>query len=232
MFFHRDIAPSHGKVTAWCTGRRFPSPEHGRLHHEVSWPQATCDVARVSDGDCSEFALWFLPICFGRCRLLAACERALGSPKEKGTSQVDPAFHMQFSPDAEQLQGGKVGFRPRPVLSLSPSIRWALKRQTQSRTIRRPIPTTRAASARLLPSETSKTALALRTRPEGMVGERIQRLSSLRSSSARATTLGDFRPRMSASSRQLVPAWSTTNACKCPLNPATSIRTPYSGELY
>lgn len=222
-FSHRDRAPSHGEVTAWCIGRRFPSPEHGRLHHEVSWPQATCDVARVSDDDCSGCALRFLPICFGRCHLLGASRRVLGSPKEKGNGPTDPAFHMQSSPEAEQLQGEKVGFRPRPGLSSRPSMRWALKRHTQRRTIRRPMPTMRPTSERLLPSATSKTAVALRTRPEGTLGERSQRLSSLRSASSRATTLGDFRPRMLVSSRQLVPAWSTTKACKCPLNPTISI---------
>lgn len=232
MFSHQDTAPSHGEVALSCTGRRFPSPEHGRLHLEVSWRQATCDVAKASDDDCSGFALRFPRICVQRCRLLRACERALGNPKVKGTSQVDPASHMRFSQDAELPQGEKVGFRPRPALSLSPSIRWPLNRETQSRTIRRPIPTIRPTSERLLPSETSKTALALRTKPDRMVGERIQRLSSLRSSSVRSTTLGDFRPRMSTSSRQLVPAWITTNAWTCPVLSTARIRTPYSVDLY
>lgn len=196
MSFHRERAPSPGEVALWYRDRRFPSPEHETLHLEVSWRQATCDAAKVSNDDCSECALRFLPICFGRCHHLQACEQAPHSPKGKATSQTGPAFHTQFSQDAAQPQGEKVGFRPRPGFSWSPSIRWALNRQTQTRTIRRPIPTIRPASERLLPSEMSRTALALRTRPEGMVGERVHRLSSLRSSSVRATVLGDFRPRM------------------------------------
>jgi hypothetical protein len=83
-------------------------------------------------------------------------------------------------------------------LSLSPSIRLALNRQTHSRTRRRPIPTMRPVSERLLPSQTSNTALALRTKPDRILGQRNQRLSSLRSSSVSVIAWGDFRPGMSS----------------------------------
>lgn len=203
MSFHRERAPSHGEVVALCKDRRSLSPGHRMLHLEVSWHQATCDVAMVSDGELSGCASRFLMRCFRRCHLLRACGQAPGNPKVKWTCQAGPAFHKQFSQDAAPLEGEKVGFRPRPGLSLSPSIRMALNRQIQSRTTRRPIPTIRPVSDRLLPSATRRTALALRTKPDRILGERIQRLSSLRSSSVRATTWGDFLPRILASSRQL-----------------------------
>lgn len=61
--------------------------------------------------------------------------------------------------------GAKEGFRPRPVLSLSPSMRRPRNRGTHWSTTRGPIPTMRFVSVGVLPSDARTAAQALRAPP-------------------------------------------------------------------